>query len=214
MPGLIRSSEFKILLVRHGETDWNRIRRFQGWSDIPLNTTGHEQAQALAFALKDELITAIHSSPLQRAVETALHIGKFHPEIPLHQEPGLMEMNLGDFEGMKAEQWAAQHQEFKEAWEHSPAELKMPNGESLKDVQRRGVDVLQRVLEATPSGSTLLICSHNFLIVSLLCFVLKTPLDRFRELRQGTAALNVFYKKGTAFQVERINDCSHVPKKQ
>lgn len=206
----IKPSGNRIILVRHGETEWNRLHRFQGRSDIPLNPKGNNQARALALALKNEPLTAIYSSPLERAVETACHIGTFHPSTPLIKESGLMEMDLGEFEGMEAQQWAVQHQDFRKVWEKNPAALTIPGGESLKEVQQRAVEVLNRISAPYEPDSTLLICSHNFVIISLLCYASKTPLDQFRELRQDTAALNIMYKDGTDFQVEKVNDCRHL----
>ena len=206
----IEPSGKRVLLIRHGETEWNRLHRFQGRSDIPLNPKGNQQARALALALKKEAITAIHASPLKRALETALHIGKFHPSTPLIKESGLIEMDLGDFEGMEAKQWAMQYQEFRRIWEKNPAALAMPGGESLEEVQQRAVDALKRICDSSAPGSTLLLCSHNFVIISLLCFASKTPLNQFREMRQDTAALSVIYTNGTDFQVEKVNDRGHL----
>ena len=206
----MKSSGIRILLIRHGETEWNRLHRFQGRSDLPLNQKGNEQANALASALKDEAITAIYSSPLERAIETARHIGKFHPATPLIEESGLMEMDLGDFEGMEAQKWAVNYVDFRKAWEENPAALAMPGGESLKEVQERAVDTLERISKPYDPGCTLLICSHNFVIVSLLCHASKTSLDQFREMRQETASLNIFYKDGNHFHVETVNDQRHL----
>lgn len=207
---ILKPSGNRIILIRHGETEWNRLHRFQGRSDIPLNPKGNEQACALALALKNETITAIHSSPLVRAIETASHIGKFHPTTPLIKELGLIEMDLGDFEGMEAQQWALQHQDFRKTWEKNPAILSMPGGENLQEVQRRAVDTLSRISELYAPDCTLLICSHNFVIISLLCFAFQISLDQFRELRQDTAALNILYKDGTGFHVEKVNDRRHL----
>lgn len=206
----LQGSGNRIILIRHGETEWNRLHRFQGQSDVALNLNGNIQARALALALKKEAITAIHSSPLKRAMETALHIGRYHPATPLIKESGLMEMNLGDFEGMEAQQWATQYPEFRKSWEKNPASLTMPGGESLEQVQHRAVEALQRVSESYAPGSTLLLCSHNFAIASLLCFASKIPLDQFREMRQDTAALNIMYTNGTDFQVIKVNDRNHL----
>ncbi len=200
----------KILLVRHGETEWNRLHRFQGRSNIPLNQKGNDQARALALALKDESITAIYSSPLERAMETAVHIQQFHQISPLIQEPAFMEMNLGEFEGMEGRRWKDEYQVFRKAWEQKPAALAMPGGESLQDVQERAVGALVRICKPYESGDTLVICSHNFVIVSVLCFASGVALDQFRQLRQDTAAINILYKENDEFQVERVNDCSHL----
>jgi probable phosphoglycerate mutase len=206
----VQSRGVKIILVRHGETEWNRLHRFQGRSDIPLNQKGNNQAHALALALKEEAITTIYSSPLERAMETASHIRQFHSSVLLIEEPGLIEMDLGEFEGMEGWRWKVEHQDFRKAWEAKPATLSMPGGESLQDVQKRVVATLMEISEPYDPGSTLLICSHNFVIVSLLCFASGIPLDRFREMRQDTAAMNVIYRNGGVFQVDKINDRKHL----
>lgn len=203
-------SGIRIILVRHGETEWNRLHRFQGRSDIPLNIKGYKQALSLAEALKEDEITAIYTSPLGRALETARHIGTFHPATPLMKELGFIEMDLGDFEGMLAHRWAAEQREFREFWEKNPGTLAMPGGESLTDVQERAVRTLERICKPYVSGNTLLICSHNFVIGSLLCFASKISLDDFRQVGQDTAALNVIYKNGSDYEVTIVNDCRHL----
>ncbi len=200
----------RILLIRHGETDWNRTHRFQGRSDLPLNQMGREQAHALALGLKDQSLTAIYSSPLVRAVETARLIGVFHPSVPFFKEGGLAEMDLGEFEGMEAEHWVAEHADFIEAWRETPATVRMPGGENLQEVQARAVSALERIAKLYPMGSTLLLCSHNFVNRAILCYALQIPLDRFREVRQETAALNVLHIEGKQLVAKMVNDCSHL----
>ena len=206
----VKPPGIQIILVRHGETEWNRNQRFQGRSDLPLNQKGKEQARALAVALKNESIATIYASPLVRAVETARHIIRFHPSTPLIKEAGLMEMDLGAFEGMEAQRWAATHPDFLKAWEKNPADLTMPGGESLLEVQHRAVDTLERISQQYDPGNTLLICTHNFVIVSLLCYASNTSLNRFRDWKQDTGALNVIYKDGNHFQVIAVNDKKHL----
>jgi len=201
----------RILLIRHGETDWNRNRRFQGRSDVPLNSEGREQAHALALALKDEPLTAIYSSPLIRAIETARIIKGFHHSTPLLEEEGLIEMDLGRFDGMEARSWASQYPDFRKRWRENPASVKMPGGESLQEVQLRAIEALERITLPYPPESTLL-CSHNFVICTILCHALKVPLDRFRTLRQDTAAINVLYKQGDRLWAEIVNEISHLQK--
>ena len=208
----IKSSDTRILLIRHGETDWNRIHRFQGRSDVPLNQKGREQARALALALKHEPITAIYSSPLVRAIEMARLIKMFHVSTPFFEEEALIEMDLGDFDGMEAKRWAAQFQDFRKAWQENPASVKMPGGESLKDVQTRAIDALERITNIYPPGSTLLICGHNFVNLTILCHALEISLNRFRDLQQDTAAISVLYKQGYRLWAEIVNDRSHLQK--
>ncbi len=200
----------KIFLVRHGETEWNRINRFQGISDISLNAKGKAQAEALAQALKDETIDGVYSSPLIRAGETAKAIRHFHPSIPYYEEEGLKEMDLGDFEGMEAPDWAKQFPEFRKKWRESPASIKLPGGESLKGVQIRAVKTLERIIQNHSPETTLLICSHNFVIHAILCHALEMSLDNFREIKQETAALNLLYKYDDRLVVEKVNEVSHL----
>ena len=202
----------RIFLVRHGETDWNQTHRFQGRIDIPLNQEGKNQARALALKLKDEPLIAIYSSPLIRAVETARLIKEFHPSTPLLEEEGLTEMDLGEFDGMEVAYWSAHYQDFFETWRSTPGRLRMPGGESLQEVQIRAIDTLERVTELHPTGSTLLLCSHNFVNRTILCHALGFPLDRFREVQQDTATLNIVYKQGQRLWTELVNDLSHLRK--
>ncbi len=208
----IESSGIRILLVRHGETEWNRIHRFQGRSDVPLNQEGKKQARALAEALKDECIAAIYSSPLVRAIETARHIKVYHPSSAFFEEVGLMEMDLGDFEGMDAKQWITEYPDFRKKWEKNPGSVTMPGGESLLEVQTRSIDTLKRITRQYPPESTLLICGHNFVNISILCHAMESPFDRFRDWRQEPAALSIIHKCGEKFRVDVINDQSHLKK--
>jgi broad specificity phosphatase PhoE len=200
----------RILLVRHGETEWNRIKRFQGRSNLPLNQTGKKQIRALALALKDAPITAIYTSPLIRAMETAILIRSFHPSVPIMEDEGLMEMDLGEFDGMEAQHWIERYPNYRKTWQRAPSSVKMPGGESLQEVQTRAVEALERITKEYPPEVTLLICTHNFVICSILCHALEISLDNFREIKQETAALNIVYKKGKQFRVESVNDRAHL----
>jgi len=202
----------RIFLVRHGETDWNQTHRFQGRVDIPLNDEGKNQAHALALTLKDEPLIAMYSSPLLRAIETARLIKEFHPSTPLFEEGGLTEMDLGEFDGMEAGYWAAHYQDFFETWWSTPACLRMPGGESLQEVKMRAIDTLERIAKLYPSGGSLLLCSHNFVNRSILCHAMGFPLDRFREVQQDVAALNILYIHGQQVWAEVVNDLTHLKK--
>jgi broad specificity phosphatase PhoE len=205
-------ANLRLCLVRHGETEWNRIGRFQGRNDQPLNERGRKQAQALAEALQNENFKAIYSSPLPRSLETARFIRAFHPGTPLIEEPDFMEMDLGEFEGVDGRQWMEKNQAFVKAWGQNPSSVRMPGGESLQEVQGRALEALKAITSLYVSGETLLICSHNFVLLTLLCHALEIPLDRFREVKKGTASFSLLSLKGSRFQVEVINERSHLEK--
>jgi broad specificity phosphatase PhoE len=200
----------RIYLIRHGETEWNKVRRFQGRSNLPLNEAGRKQVGALASTLKNIPLTAIHTSPLSRALETARRIKVFHPSTPIFEDNGLVEMDLGEFDGMRAQDWAEQYPDFRKAWNENPASVRIPGGESLKEVQDRAKKTLERITGIYPPDATILISSHNFVNLTLLCDILNIPLNRFRDLRQENAAFNVIHKKGGRFYAELVNECSHL----
>jgi phosphoserine phosphatase len=205
-------SDTRIFLVRHGETEYNRTGRFQGRNDQPLNERGRRQAQALAEALQEEKFTAIYTSPLPRSLETAGFIRAFHPDVPLIEEPSLMEMDLGEFEGLEGRQWMEQNQVFVKAWTQNPASVRIPGGETLQEVQSRAVEALTGITARYNPGSTLLICSHSFVLSTILCHALQISLDRFREVKKGTASYSVLSLVEGRFHPEVINEQSHLVK--
>ena len=119
-------------------------------------------------------------------------------------------MDLGEFEGMEAERWMVEYSDFIKSWRESPATVRMPCGENLQEVQARAIRTLERIARLYPAESTLLLCSHNFVNRAILCHALQIPLDRFREVRQDTAALNVLSVQGEQLMVKVVNDCSHL----
>jgi uncharacterized phosphatase len=145
-----------LVLVRHGETDWNRERRFQGHADTPLNETGRAQARELAALLEGEDLTAIYTSPLQRAAETARIVAE-QLGLPARELEALREIDVGDWQGMTIDEVRAQFPErLDDAW-HSG----WPNGETHEGLSARVVPALidlgrrhvgQRVLGVTHAG--------------------------------------------------------------
>lgn len=199
-----------IYLVRHGETEWNRVQRFQGRINLPLNQEGRKQVKALALAFRNRPLKAIYTSPLIRAFETAHFIKVFHPSTPIFEEKGLIEMDLGEFDGMKVQEWVKQYPDIRKTWNENPASFKMPGGESLKEVQFRAKETLERITRVYPADAAILMVSQNFVNLTILCDILNIPLNRFRELRQENAAFNVICKKEKKYYVELLNERSHL----
>ncbi len=126
----------RLLLIRHGETDWNVEGRYQGQEDPPLNRCGREQARLLADALSGEPLHVLYGSPLKRARETA-QIVQDKLTIPLHDEPRLMEIHLGDWGSRLATEVAARDAERYLRWESDPWSVTPPGGENLFQVRER-----------------------------------------------------------------------------
>ena len=145
-------------------------------------------------------------------METAESIGVYHPEIPIIKEEGFVEMELADFDGIEARKWMSDHADFVKAWRDNPGRVRMPGpgGECLEEVQTRALTALENISQSHPAGSTLLICSHNFVILSILCKAKGISLDNFRELKQDTAAYSVIRRQGKQYSVEILNERSHL----
>lgn len=196
----------RLILVRHGETHWNREKKVQGSSDIELNELGVKQARRLALALRDEKIDTIHSSPLKRAYETARIIGQFH-DGPIHVEGGLVEMNQGDFEGLQYHELMEQHREFLKQWVADPALVRIPNGESLAELQERAWRVMEAIL-CRPGN--VLVVSHNFTIAAILCRIQNISLSNFRSACVNTASRTIVDCRNGEFHLEMLNDVTHL----
>lgn len=178
-----------LLLVRHGETPWNGEQRCQGHSDIELNELGIRQARALARSLGKEPLVAVYSSPLKRALQTAQEIAHIH-QLTVNVEEGIKEINQGDYEGLTAQELFQNHADFLEKWLKEPAHLKIPNGESMREVQERAWRTIERIASRHEKGSMVVVVSHNLCISTVLCKALNLDLNDFRRVRQDVGALH------------------------
>jgi len=200
-----------IFLVRHGQTEWNALGRFQGRADVPLDEKGLFQARNLALVLRPVAIAAAYSSPLRRAIETAQEILMHHPRVPLTRDPDLVEMDLGDFDGMEAGTWAKCYPEFLARWRERPSKVRMPKGETLEEVSERALRFLHRLTLLHNPGQNVLVCTHNFVCSAILCHVLSIPLDRFREATIPTGSFVRIFFTGEKPWVERMETSSGLP---
>jgi len=126
----------RVILVRHGETDWNRENRIQGGLDIPLNERGKEQAKDIALKLADTTIHYIYSSRLSRAYETAVEIAKLH-KLEVMTDSRLDELKQGKWEGMKTSEVRGLYPHLYLRWGKNPTSVTPPGGESVKEAFQR-----------------------------------------------------------------------------
>lgn len=172
----------RIFLLRHGETDWNLQGRCQGSTDIDLNERGKQQAREIAAALSAEKIHAIYSSDLKRALQTAAIIGGPH-RLEVAVDGDFRELDHGAFEGLTFADIRTSYPDFLERWRSEPAELVVPGGERLVDVEKRAWKGIERVVRGHPANATVVVVSHNFPILTVLCRITGTPLDDYRSFR-------------------------------
>lgn len=182
----------RLLLVRHGETDWNRETRFQGRIDVPLNDNGREQARKAAQFLKDVPLDFAFSSPMVRPKETAQIILQHHPNIQLELQDGLREISHGLWEGKLEAEIEQTYPGELHRWRTVPASIQMPEGENLRQVWERAVDAWQTILESVANQTqTGLVVAHDATNKVLLCHVLGLAADHFWNFRQGNGAVSV-----------------------
>jgi Fructose-2,6-bisphosphatase len=196
----------QLILIRHGETLWNKEGRVQGTSDVELSAAGKKQAELLALSLKDHPIESIHASPLKRAHQTAEIINTFHHlDIQLHWD--LMEMDQGDFEGFSFKELMASKKEFLQKWISDPASVKMPNGESLSELQNRAWRITEEIIGKSQNA---LIVSHNFTIAAILCRLRNISLSEFRSTCVDTASKTIVRLGKEQAIIDLLNDRSHL----
>jgi len=199
-----------VLLVRHGETAWNREGRYQGRTDIPLSEVGERQVRALGARLASVPIAIAVASPLARARATAEAIVEASR---LELDPGLVEISHGAWEGQLASDVARDHAEMFGVWRTAPGRDSPagPGAETLGDVEQRAWPVLAKICERLGEHDTALVAAHDAVNRVLLCRVLGLPLARIWSFRQSPATLNVLSGPSLAeLQVVRLNDAEHV----
>lgn len=195
----------RIILVRHGETDWNKEKRIQGGlSNTPLNDLGRKQAEKLALRLRQDDIRAVYSSPLDRSLDTARAIARYH-RLEVSIEPSLREIEAGELEGVTTSDMGRRLSEL--LTQHGVA-TRLPGGESLAEVQRRSWDAVRRLSRQHPDGVIVLV-SHYFVILAVVCSLLGLPLPRIRRLRLSNGSISIISLDGQLPLLERFNDVEY-----
>lgn len=160
----------KVILVRHGETDWNRERRFQGQSDPGLNKKGEIQARETAALLSVENIDLVFSSDLLRARTTADIIAGPH-HAPVIIEPSLREMRFGEWEGLTFEQIKSTYPELVNIWLENSFETRAPCGETAGELNDRVIEAWAKIGAAAFECDTVVVVAHAGPLRLLICYL-------------------------------------------
>jgi alpha-ribazole phosphatase len=166
----------QLCLVRHGQTDWNRIGRYQGQSDVPLNSNGHTQAASLAMQLKEQTFAAIYASDLMRARETAEPIAK-EAGLPVQIDIRLREINQGEWEGQLVDDIKARYADLWAQRSGDPASVRPPGGETVGEVAARVHAALDDIARKHPTGAVLVV-SHGLSIATAICHARGIPVGQ------------------------------------
>jgi broad specificity phosphatase PhoE len=198
-----------IILVRHGQTEWNRVERYRGHADVPLNEIGLAQADATGQRIADEWQpTVIYSSPLSRAVKTAEAIAK-HFNLHVQTYPGLNDIDYGEWQGLTPDEVRERWPEAVDAWYYEPVSARIPGGETLASLRDRGMRAVNE-LAARHEGHTIVLVGHTVINRIILLGVLGLGNERFWHIRQDTCAINVFEAEKNDFVMVSLNDTCHL----
>ena len=196
----------RLLLVRHGITEYNNDRRFMGHSDIGLSPVGRQQVERLSNYLKDEKIDAVYASDLTRTMISAqIIIGKRN--LSIIPCPELREVNYGTCEGLTFGEISRDYPDVAEKCIHFTLELEFPRGERFREFIDRSSKFLER-LKKHKSTDTILVVSHNGPLKVLICRLLEIDMEHWWQIAVDIASLNIIETSARGAILKRLNDVS------
>lgn len=201
------STEF--IFIRHGETDWNRQHRFQGQIDVPLNATGHEQAERLGRRLQDEAADVLLASDLERARQTAAPLARAWG-LPVLVEPGVREQAFGMLEGLDFPTIQREHPQLLAQWLRHRADFELPGGGESQRAFYRRVTTAVQALAVRHAGRRVAVVTHGGVLDMLWRNAHQQPLDGPRRCDIPNTGLNRLRWRGGVLIIERWADDAHL----
>ncbi|KJS80178.1 MAG: phosphoglycerate mutase [Peptococcaceae bacterium BICA1-8] len=198
----------RIIFVRHGQTAWNDLGLYQGHTDVPLNKAGIEQASKAAQRLKSEKLSAIYSSDLLRAKQTAEIIAVEH-NLTVNTMTEFREINFGVWEGKTYKEINETYPQLLKTWLSEPENLKIPEGETFSEMLKRVWEGLKTVL-AKHQDETVILVAHGGTIGALICNILEIKLNNLWRIKQGNTGITIieFYEEKGILTL--FNDTYHL----
>lgn len=198
----------KIILIRHGETNWNLTGRYQGQTDIALSEKGLSQVKYVADRLYREAIDAVYSSDLDRAYQTAKGIAVKH-KLSVKKDERFREINFGAWEGLTYDEIQAKWPNELKLFFSTTSQAEIPDGEKITMLAERVSAAIKQIVADNPD-KTIAIVAHGMVIRAAIAHFLHLPLDYVWSLRQDNTAINVIgFYHGKAI-LELINDTCHL----
>ena len=188
IPNKIASS--RIILIRHGETNWNKEGRFQGQIDVPLNEKGREQATKASKYLEEVEFNKAFSSSMKRPYETAKIILN-NKNIKIEKIEDLIEINHGLWEGSLEEEIKQKWPEMLNNWHEKPESVTMPEGESILQVSERAICAWNYICDLQQENDTTLVVAHDAVNKTLICHILGLSFSDIWMIKQGNGGITV-----------------------
>jgi probable phosphoglycerate mutase len=198
----------KLFIVRHAESEWNPIGRYQGLLDPGLSERGLKQAELLGRALEKEKIDFLYSSPLRRTYQTAQEIAKRHG-LEIIEDKRIIEIDHGVWSGMLVEEVKERFPEDFRTWLEEPHRVKFEGGESLEDVFKRVKDFVE-FLREKHWGQTVAIVSHTVPIRAMLCALLNIDLSKFWVFGCDNASYSLVHMEEKRNVIVKLNITCHL----
>ncbi len=186
-----KSHGARMILVRHGETNWNLQSRFQGQIDIPLNSKGMEQAAAAGSFLRILNLDKAFSSSMTRPRQTAEAILKSQPDLEVELQQGLIEIAHGLWEGKLESEIKEEWPELLETWQNHPERAQMPEGETIQQVWSRSVHCWEQISSTLSPEETVLVVAHDAVNKTILCHLLGLTPANIWMIKQGNGSITV-----------------------
>jgi broad specificity phosphatase PhoE len=201
----------ELILARHGETVWNVEKVYRGRTDVNLDEVGVKQAELLGRHLSNWELEAIYSSPLRRAIDTANIIARYQ-KISIHIVEGLIDFDYGEWQSLSEQRVKNLYPTLHDEWHNNPHKVRMPGGESLQDVKKRAIKVVNDVLSEY-QGSVVLV-SHRVVNKVLICSLLGLGNSYFWNIKQDVGGITIFSYVDGRFVLTGHNDTSHLKELQ
>lgn len=199
----------KVILVRHGETQWNIDGRYQGQEDTLLSQRGLRQGYLLAEGLRHIPIDICISSPLKRSLKTCKLCAELH-QLSVTIDDRLLEINHGSWEGQLAQDIQKQYPKEFSLWHSQPHLVKMPNGgESLEDVRQRVRAAFNDYTVKYPE-KTILVAAHDAVNKTIICDILGLGMEHFWQIKQDNTCINVLEYKDNCWRIVLLNSTNHL----
>jgi 2,3-bisphosphoglycerate-dependent phosphoglycerate mutase len=198
----------RIILVRHGETDWNALGRLQGQTDMPLNAAGREQARRAAQRLASEPVRGLYSSDLARASETATIIGQ-PLGLTVVASPRLRERCYGAWEGLTSPEIQAHYPDLFAQWRARVPDFAPPQGETRSQLLSRALTELQSITRRHV-GEVVVVVTHGGLCYVLINHILGSVDGDRREFTFGNASIHTLEVTGDQWVVIAMNETAHL----